>query len=118
MLLITCHRAGCLYEVQMLGTLSKEFKPPGVIYPYVTVDISHSPFLPHPALHVQVSRAVLDVAVFRSVPDPAVLELSHSGAAHQPVAATWEMLNGFLTAAGEHAGIHCFVTALIKINGP
>lgn len=66
--------------------LSKGFKSPGVVYPYVTVDISHSPFLPHPALHVQVSRAVLDV--FRSIPAPAVLELSNSGAIHQSVSAT------------------------------
>lgn len=56
-------------------------------------------------MYVEVSEAVLGVAVCRFIPDPAALELFHVNAAHEFISATCEISSSFqaLTSAKEHA---------------
>lgn len=69
---------------------------------------------------VQVSEAVLDVAVRRFIPDPAVSELFRVNAAHEFISATCEISSSFqaLTSAKEHAWTYHLAIALIKVNSP
>lgn len=68
---------------------------------------------------VQVSKAVLHVAVCRFIPDPAMLKLFCVNAVQEFISATCEILSSFQTlTSGEHGWTYHLVITLVKVNSP